>query len=63
MTLSLDGAEPQPAGTVVDQNSLTLALVPGTYAWAVTAAPQGLWDGTSARHCGSMWDLGSFTVE
>ena len=49
--------------SVVDQSTTTVSLTPGSYTWGVSAAPVGLYDGTSALRCGSEWNAGPFTVQ
>jgi hypothetical protein len=56
------GGVKQAEGVVTDQNSMGFTLAAGSYQWTVSAAPKGLYDGSSARHCGAKWDDGSFIV-
>ncbi len=52
----------QPAGAVLDGDSLRLTLAPASYTWSVSAAPDGVADGTSDRACGASSDVSTFTV-
>ena len=54
----------QAGAVVVDDDSATLSLTAGSYAWSVSAEPSegDLADGTANRQCGAEWEAGSFTV-
>ena len=59
--VAVSGPESRTA-SVVDQSSVLMYLLPGDYLWQTAAVPIGLHDGSSARHCGSEWSAGAFTV-